>query len=296
MNKPLTTINLPGVKLFKRGKVRDVFDLGDKLLLVSSDRISAFDSVLGSGIPDKGRILNQLSAFFFEFTKDIIENHMITIDVDSYPEELKKHKYIISGRSMLVRKAKMIEVECVVRGYVSGSGWKSYEKEGSICGIKLPEGLKESDKLPEPIFTPTTKASAGHDLPVTEEQMAKEIGEETTKFLKDKSIEVYKKVSEYAAGRGVIIADTKFEFGRVNDKILLIDEIFTPDSSRFWPASDYKPGGPQKSFDKQFVRDYLEEIKWNKEPPAPALPTDITAKTREKYLEAFKRLTGKELS
>lgn len=296
MNKPLTTINLPGVKLFKRGKVRDVFDLGDKLLLVSSDRISAFDSVLGSGIPDKGRILNQISAFFFEFTEDIIENHMITIDVDKYPEELKKYEDIISGRSMLARKAKMIEVECVVRGYISGSGWKSYEKEGSICGIELSKGLKESDKLPEPIFTPTTKAAAGHDLPVTEKQMAKEIGEETAKFLKNKSIEVYKKVSEYAAGRGVIIADTKFEFGRVNDKIILIDEIFTPDSSRFWPASDYKPGGPQRSFDKQFVRDYLEEIKWNKEPPAPALPPDITAKTREKYLEAFKRLTGKELS
>lgn len=293
MNQVLLDIKLPGIKLFKKGKVRNVFDLGDSLLLVASDRISAFDVVMPNGIPDKGKILTQISLFWFEFTKNIVPNHVIASNVDEYPEELKKYRELLEKRSMVGRKAKVIPVECVVRGYLSGSGWKEYQESQSVCGIKLPSGLRESDKLPEPIFTPSTKAESGHDINITEREVIERVGERTAKVIKEKSIEVYQAAAKYADQKGIIIADTKFEFGVINDKIILIDEILTPDSSRFWPADQYKVGQPQPSFDKQFVRDYLESIKWNKEPPAPELPEEVVIKTREKYMGAYKRLTGR---
>jgi len=295
MQEVLLEIEIPEIKLFKRGKVRDVFLLDDKLLIVASDRISAFDVVMPNGIPDKGKILTQISLFWFEFTKGMVANHVLTSSLDEYPAELQKHRKMLEKRSMVVKKTKAIPVECVVRGYLSGSGWKEYQKSQSICGIKLPSGLKESEKLPEPIFTPTTKAEEGHDQNVSFAEVVNKIGSEAANFIRDKSIEIYKKASEYAWQKGIIIADTKFEFGFDGDQIILIDEILTPDSSRFWPADQYRVGQAQPSFDKQFVRDYLESINWNKEPPAPELPSEVVEKTREKYLEAFKRLTGKNM-
>ncbi|OGB87236.1 phosphoribosylaminoimidazolesuccinocarboxamide synthase [candidate division WOR-1 bacterium RIFCSPLOWO2_02_FULL_46_20] len=294
----LLNINLPGIKLFKKGKVRNVFDLGDKLLLVASDRISAFDSVMPNGIPDKGKVLTQLSAFWFDFTKQIIDNHMISANVDEFPDEIRMHadiKKILAKRSMLGRKTASIDVECVARGYLSGSAWSEYEKTGSVCGIKLPAGLKESDKLPEPIFTPATKAASGHDVNISEKEMMDIIGVEPGTLLRDKTLEIYNKCRDYADSKGIIIADTKFEFGFVDGEIIIIDEMLTPDSSRFWPKDSYRPGGPQPSYDKQFVRDYLISIKWDKEPPAPLLPDAVVQKTREKYLEAFQKITGKNV-
>jgi phosphoribosylaminoimidazole-succinocarboxamide synthase len=296
--KPLLSSELSDIPLFKKGKVRDVYDLGDKLLFVASDRISAFDVVMENGIPNKGRVLNMISAFWFDFIKGIIGNHMITTDIDRMTlveDRLGAYREILSGRSMLVKKTEPVLVECVVRGYLSGSGWKDYQKDGTVCGIKLPEGLRQSDKLPEPIFTPSTKAESGHDINISQEEMKKEVGEDTFEFLKEKSLAIYKKASEYAETKGIIIADTKFEFGKYEDKIILIDEVLTPDSSRFWPKDSYNPGEVQKSFDKQFVRDYLETLDWDKTPPGPALPQEIVQKTQEKYLQAYEVLTGKKL-
>lgn len=295
MDQVLLDVELPGIKLFKKGKVRNVFDLDDSLLLVASDRISAFDSVMPNGIPDKGAILTQISLFWFEFTKNIIKNHVIESDADKFPPALKPFKVILDKRSIIGKKAELIPIECVVRGYLSGSGWKEYQKSQSICGIKLPAGLRESEKLPEPIFTPTTKAEEGHDLNVTFDEVIDTIGKETAEFIKNKTIEVYQACADYADKKDIIIADTKFEFGFVGDEIILIDEILTPDSSRFWPKDQYKVGQSQPSYDKQFVRDYLESIKWNKEPPAPVLPPEVVEKTRQKYLSAFKRLTGRNM-
>lgn len=293
MGEALLDIELPGIKLFKKGKVRNVFDLGDSLLLVASDRISAFDSVMPNGIPGKGAILTQISLFWFDFTKNIVRNHVIESDFAKFPPQLQPYKDKLAKRSMIGKKAKLIPVECVVRGYLSGSGWSEYQKSQSICGIKLPAGLKESDILPEPVFTPTTKAESGHDLNITEKEVIDLVGKETASYIKEKTIEVYRSCAKFADTKGIIIADTKFEFGFENGEIILIDEILTPDSSRFWPKESYKPGGPQPSYDKQFVRDYLISIKWDKEPPAPALPQEVVLKTREKYLEAYKKLTGR---
>lgn len=283
------------LKLYRRGKVRDVYDLGDELLIVSTDRISCFDVVLPNGIPYKGKVLNSLSCFWFEFIKDIVPNHFLTADINSYPSELQKYKTELLGRSMLVKKTKPIPVECVVRGYLSGSAWKEYKEKQSVCSIKLPPGLLESDMLPEVLFTPSTKSSVGHDMNVDQSYVEELFGKETTDKLRNISIAIYKKASRYALGCGIIIVDTKFEFGIYNNEIILIDEVLTPDSSRFWPKDQYQPGRPQPSFDKQFVRDYLVSLNWDKNPPAPELPKDIIQKTSQKYLEAYIRLTGKEL-
>jgi len=296
--KPLLSPNLKDIPLLKKGKVRNIYDLGEELLFVTTDRISAFDVIMSNGIPSKGRVLNMLSVFWFEFTKDIIENHMITADPDemvSFVKELLPYKEVLAGRSMLVKKTEPIMTECVVRGYISGSAWKDYQKTGMVCGIKLPEGLEESQKLTEPIFTPSTKADEGHDQNISEGETKQIVGEGIFRVLKEKSLAIYKKASEYAESKGVIIADTKFEFGKIGDNIILIDEALTPDSSRFWPKNDYRPGRIQKSFDKQFVRDYLETLDWDKTPPGPELPEDIILKTSEKYKEAYRILTGKEL-
>jgi len=294
-SQPIRTTRFTDIEFFKRGKVRDIYDLGDKLLIVSTDRISCFDVVLPTVIPEKGRVLTALSDFWFNFTKDIVANHLVTVKIDELPEELLKYKEILNGRSMLVKKAKPIPVECVVRGYLSGSGWKEYQRSQSICGIKLPKGLRESDRLPQPIFTPATKEEAGHDVNVTQEYIEDAIGKDITGKLKDISLQIYKKASQYAQDRGIIIADTKFEFGLDNEKVILIDEVLTPDSSRFWPKEEYEPGKSQPSFDKQFVRDYLESLDWDKTPPAPELPQDIVEKTSRKYQQALKMLTGREL-
>ncbi len=294
-NQPLRLTRFPDIEFFKRGKVRDIYDLGDKLLIVSTDRISCFDVVLPTVIPEKGRVLTALSDFWFNFTKDIVANHLVTVKIDEFPEGLLKYKEILNGRSMLVKKAKPIAVECVVRGYLSGSGWKEYQRSQSICGIKLPKGLRESDRLPQPIFTPATKEEAGHDVNVTQEYIEDAIGKDITGKLKDISLQIYKKASQYAQDRGIIIADTKFEFGLDNERVILIDEVLTPDSSRFWPKEEYEPGRAQPSFDKQFVRDYLESLDWDKTPPAPELPQDIVEKTSQKYQQALKMLTGREL-
>lgn len=288
-------MELPGIKLFKRGKVRDVFDLGDRLLIVATDRISAFDSVIPTPIPDKGKILNMLSLFWFDYTKKIIDNHVITSDISKYPKELQKYSQILDKRSIIGRKAKLIDIECIVRGYLSGSAWAEYQEKGSVSGIKLPGGLKESSRLPEPIFTPSTKASSGHDINITEAEMRKIVGDKVGDILKSKTLEVYKAACRHAESKGIIIADTKFEFGELDGKIILIDEILTPDSSRFWPKDTYNEGGPQKSYDKQFVRDYLISIKWDKNPPAPPLSPEVVKRTREKYLEAYTKLTGRSL-
>lgn len=296
--KPLLSLDIPGLTLFRRGKVRDVYDLGDKLLFVATDRISAFDVVMKNGIPEKGRILNLISAFWFDFTKDIIDNHMITVDVDRIIKEepkLKPFRKELDGRAMLVRKADPIMAECVVRGYISGSGWKDYQKTHMICGNALPGGLVESSKLPEPIFTPSTKADVGHDMNISQDELRKQVGEKMFDQLKEKTLAIYKKAMEYADTKGIIIADTKFEFGMCGGKMILMDEVLTPDSSRFWPKDEYKAGGPQKSFDKQFVRDFLETIEWDKTPPGPELPEKIVQRTTEKYIQAYRMLTGKEL-
>ena len=291
----LTTENIP-LKLHKRGKVRDVYEVDNKLLIVATDRISCFDVVLANGIPHKGKILTQISRFWFESMKDIIDNHLISFELEPLRERLGDSIGILEGRSMLVKRARPIPIECVVRGYLSGSGWREYKGNGGVCGITLPKGLKESDKLPEPIFTPATKENVGHDINVTEAYCRRRIGDRIFDMVKNKSKSIYKKATEYAESKGIIIADTKFEFGITEEgKIILIDELLTPDSSRFWPKDKYKPGGPQPSFDKQFVRDYLQGLDWDKTPPAPNLPDEIIQKTSQKYLDALKRLTGKEL-
>lgn len=296
MNKEvLLSTDFKDLKLYKRGKVRDVYDLGDKLLIVSTDRISCFDVVLPSGIPYKGSVLTKLSCFWFDFIKDITPHHFITSDINSYPQELQKYKAVLLDRSMLVKKTRPLGLECVVRGYLSGSGWKEYQEKQSVCGIRLPAGLLESDKLPEILFTPSTKADTGHDLNVDQKYVEGVAGKDTAQRLKQISIDIYKKAGDYAISRGIIIADTKFEFGVDNNEIILIDEVLTPDSSRFWPADQYRPGAPQPSFDKQFVRDYLESLGWNKTPPAPKLPEEIIRKTTQKYLQAYKKLTGLDL-
>jgi len=296
---PIISFDLEGIPLFKQGKVRDVYDLGDKFLFVASDRISAFDVIMKNGIPDKGCVLNMISEFWFNFTREIMDNHMITADIGKIVEiepRLKGYENILSGRAMLVKKAEPMPVECIVRGYLSGSGWKDYQKTGEICDIKLPKGLKQSDKLPETIFTPSTKAESGHDINISQDKMKEMVGEDVFEFLKEKSVEIYEKAGRYAESKGIIIADTKFEFGKIDDKIILMDELLTPDSSRFWPMDEYFPGGPQKSFDKQFVRDYLETLNWDKTPPGPELPEEIMRKTSEKYREAYRILTGRELA
>ena len=305
----------------RQGKVRDIYEFGDRLLIVASDRISAFDYVLGSGIPDKGKVLTQLSAFWFERMGDLVTHHVIATDVAAFPSALQPHADTLRGRSMLCRRTRPVPIECVARGYLSGSGWKEYQQTGMVCGVKLPSGLKESDRLPQPIFTPATKAESGHDINISEDEAAKIVGRDLTDRLKTLTLEIFRRGCEHAESKGIIIADTKFEFGLAPanptasrrsaagtkadgptaniigpDEIILIDEVLTPDSSRFWPRDQYKPGGAVPSFDKQFVRDYLEEIKWNKQPPVPSLPENVVARTREKYVEAFRRLSGRELS
>lgn len=294
--KPLFESRLEGVKLLHRGKVRDVYEAGDnRLLIVATDRLSAFDVVLPTPIPDKGRVLTQLSLFWFDLLSKVVPNHLITACVDEYPEELRRFRDQLEGRSMLVHKAKMAPVECVARGYLSGSGWKDYKATGSLCGIKLPAGLRESDRLPEPIFTPSTKAEVGHDENISYEAAVATVGAETAAQLKELTLKVYSTAADYAFSKGIILADTKFEFGYVNGTMVLADEVLTPDSSRFWPADQYRPGGAQPSFDKQYVRDWLEAMKWNKQPPAPELPADVAARTTAKYREAYERLVGKPL-
>ena len=284
------------LELYASGKVRDVYRVDNEhLLFVATDRISAFDYVLATGIPRKGEVLTQLSLFWFDFLKNIVPNHLVTADVGKYPANLQAYKDVLRGRSMVVVMADMFPVECVVRGYLSGSGWKEYQKTGAVCGIELPKGLKESDKLPEPIFTPATKATTGHDENISFHEMTKIVGAELATQLRDLSLKVYTTAADYALTKGIIIADTKFEFGRTGKGITLADEVLTPDSSRFWPADLYQPGKGQESFDKQYVRDYLEEIKWNKQPPAPALPSNVAERTSEKYVQAYRQLTGREL-
>ncbi len=295
MNSVLLETNLPGFDLVGRGKVRDIYRIEDELLIVATDRISAFDYILGTGIPDKGKVLTQMTLFWLEHLKSIVPNHLITAEVREYPAALRAFGDQLDGRSMLVRHANMIDIECVARGYLSGSGWKEYSRDRKVCGIRLPEGLQESSKLPEPIFTPATKAAAGHDENISFERTAGIIGTELAERLRDLTISLYQSAAEYAKARGIIIADTKFEFGFIGDELILADEVLTPDSSRFWPAEQYRPGGPQGSYDKQYVRDYLESIHWNKQPPAPALPDEVAARTSEKYREAYRALTGHSL-
>jgi phosphoribosylaminoimidazole-succinocarboxamide synthase len=282
-----------GITPAARGKVRDIYDLGDKLLIVATDRLSAFDVVLPTPIPDKGRVLTQLSLFWFNLLKDVAPNHVLS--ATDFPAPFDSHKDDLAGRSMVVRKAQPLPVECVVRGYVSGSGWKDYRATGKICGIALPLGLRESDRLPQPIFTPATKAAVGHDENISFEQAASLIGIELAERVRAISLEIYRRASAYAEPRGILLADTKFEFGLFHNDLIWIDEALTPDSSRFWPAAQYKPGGPQPSFDKQFVRDYLERIQWSKTPPGPELPPEVVAATRAKYREAYRILAGREL-
>jgi len=292
----LLRTDFPELELHASGKVRDVYKLDSKhLLFVATDRISAFDYVLASGIPHKGRVLTQLSLFWFDFLRDVVPNHLVTADVERYPGPARKYADQLRGRSMMVLRADMIPVECVVRGYISGSAWKEYKSSGEVCGIELPTGLKESDKLPQPIFTPAIKATTGHDENISFEEMSRISGAERSAQLRDLSLRIYSKAADYARKKGIIIADTKFEFGMTAHGITLGDEVLTPDSSRFWPADKYQPGRAQDSYDKQYVRDYLEEIRWNKQPPAPALPPDVARQTSEKYLEAYHRLTGQEL-
>lgn len=292
----LLETDFAGLERYASGKVRDIYRVdGERLLFVATDRISAFDYVLATGIPSKGQVLTQLSLFWFEFLKDIVPNHLLTADVDCYPEPLRRYADELRGRSMLVVRADMIAIECVVRGYLAGSGWKEYQQNGEVCGIELPAGLRESERLPQPIFTPAVKATSGHDENISFEEMAKRAGSALSEQLRDLSVKIYQKAADYAAARGIIIADTKFEFGHNGGRIVLADEVLTPDSSRFWPADRYQPGRSQESFDKQYVRDYLEKIRWNKQPPAPVLPAEVAQETSEKYVEAFRRLTGREL-
>ncbi len=287
----------------RHGKVRDIYDFGDQLVFVATDCISAFDYVLGSGIPDKGKVLTQISAFWFERTKHLIENHLISLDPAAYPSETHGDMELLRGRSMLVRTTEPLPIECVARGYLSGSGWKDYQRTGEVCGVRLPSGLRESDQLPHPIFTPATKAQTGHDINISEAEAAKLVGQRLMERVREVTLRLYTEGAAYAHTRGIIVADTKFEFGLMpgrpgpdENRLMLIDEVLTPDSSRFWPLDGYTPGGAQPSFDKQFVRDYLEQIQWNKQPPVPSLPEEVALKTREKYLEAFRRLTGRELA
>jgi len=295
-NPVILETDIQGVERYGRGKVRDVYSIGtDRLLIVATDRISAFDYILPTGIPDKGRVLTQLSIFWFDFLRELVPTHFLSATVDDYPEPLRQYRDQLEGRSMLVKRAKMVDIECVARGYISGSGWKEYKQQGTVCGIKLPAGLKESEKLPEPIFTPATKAQSGHDENVSFEYVANLIGTDLASRLRDLTLEIYRRGAAYAETKGIIIADTKFEFGFVGDELILGDEVLTPDSSRFWPADSYKPGGAQFSYDKQFVRDYLESIHWSKQPPAPSLPQEVAAKTSEKYRQAYEVLTGREL-
>jgi phosphoribosylaminoimidazole-succinocarboxamide synthase len=292
----LLQTDFPDLKLFASGKVRDVYQVGsDHLLFIATDRISAFDYVLATGIPHKGRVLTQISLFWFDFLKEVVPNHLVTADVNRYPAEVRHYADQLRGRSMLVQRAEMFPVECVVRGYLSGSGWKEYRASGSVCGIKLPTGLRESEQLPEPIFTPATKATTGHDENISFEHMSQLVDPEDARRLRDLSLAIYKKAADYAREKGIIIADTKFEFGRTAAGITLADEVLTPDSSRFWPAEKYEAGMSQQSFDKQYVRDYLEEIRWNKQPPAPALPADVARQTSEKYRQAYRAITSREL-
>jgi phosphoribosylaminoimidazole-succinocarboxamide synthase len=293
---PVLESSLAGLAPFRRGKVRDMYDLGDHLLMVATDRISAFDYVLGSGVPDKGKVLTQLSAFWFGRTRHIVPNHLISIRVDDFPARLKPDAAMLRGRATLVRRTEPIAIECVARGYLSGSGWKEYQAGGEVCGVRLPKGLRESDRLPQPIFTPATKTDTGHDINISEQEAGKLIGRDLVARCRELTLQLYAHGLEHAGSRGIILADTKFEFGLTSTgELLLIDEVMTPDSSRYWPADQYAPGGPQPSFDKQFVRDYLESIRWNKQPPVPSLPDDVIARTREKYIEAFRRLSGREL-
>ena len=316
---PLLETSLDGLTLHRRGKVRDVYEVGDDLLIVTTDRISAFDYVLGSGIPDKGKVLTQLSGFWFERMGDLVPHHLISIDASAFPEPLRRHEAILTGRSMLVRRTRPVPIECVARGYLSGSGWKEYQQTGSVCGITLPSGLRESDRLPQPIFTPATKAESGHDINISEDEAARLVGADLVARLKRLTLDIYARGAAHAESKGIIVADTKFEFGlapagssrrsaglstgasgaqaeRANaDEIILIDEVLTPDSSRFWPQAHYEPGRAQPSFDKQYVRDYLEEIRWNKQPPVPSLPDDVVRRTRDKYVEAYRLLSGREL-
>ena len=292
----LLQTDFPDLQLHASGKVRDVYQLdADRLLFVATDRISAFDYVLATGIPHKGRVLSQISLFWFDFLADIVPNHLITADVERYPQMLQKYADQLRGRSMVVRRAKMFPVECVVRGYISGSAWKEYQATGKVCGIELPGGLLESQAFPEPIFTPSTKASSGHDENISLAEMCAIVGTETASTLRDLTLRVYKKAADYARQRGIIIADTKLEFGHTDQGITLADEVLTPDSSRFWPADRYAPGRSQGSYDKQYVRDYLEEIRWNKQPPAPALPAEVALRTSEKYLDAYRQITARKL-
>jgi len=295
MQPVILETNLPGVPLVARGKVRDIYDLGDQLLIVATDRISAFDVVMPNGIPDKGRVLTAMSLFWFDFTKDLVENHLITADVSAYPASLLPYRDQLAGRSMLVKRAQVVPIECVVRGYLAGSGWKEYQEKGTVCDIALPAGLRESDKLPKPIFTPAAKAESGHDINISPSEAAKIIGDDIACQLESISLAVYQRGAGYARERGIIIADTKFELGRYDGRLILVDEILTPDSSRFWPLDDYQPGRSQKSFDKQPVRDYLDGLDWDKQPPAPELPREVVEGTRERYLEALRQLTGKAL-
>lgn len=295
MKQGVSKVELKGVRKFKSGKVRDIYDLDDRLLIVASDRISAFDYVLPNPIPDKGKILTGLSVFWFDFMADVVPNHVISSSVEDLPPELEHYSESLDGRFMLVMKADVIEVECVARGYLSGSGWKEYKETGSISGVNLPKKLMESAPLPQPIFTPATKAKTGHDENISMSAVEDMVGLDLAEQLAETSLALYEKALEYGKQRGVIIADTKFEFGLVDGELILVDELLTPDSSRFWPADTYKPGGPQLSYDKQFVRDYLESIKWDKKPPVPKLPKDVILKTREKYLDAYRSLVGQEL-
>ncbi len=293
---PVLDTSLDGLTLVGRGKVRDVYAIDDRLVMIATDRISAFDYVLGSGIPDKGRVLTQLSAFWFQRTRHIVGNHFLSTNLDDFPEQARRHASVLEGRSMLVRRTRPLPIECVARGYLSGSGWKDYQATGKVCGIELPRGLVESDRLPEPIFTPATKAETGHDENISEADAAAIVGADLLARLRQLTLDIYAVGVAHAASCGIILADTKFEFGLTETgELLLIDELMTPDSSRYWPADQYAPGGPQPSFDKQYVRDYLESIKWNKQPPVPVLPDEVVARTREKYLDAYRRLTGVEL-
>ena len=302
---PILQTTLADRRPDRQGKVRDIYDFGERLLIVATDRISAFDYVLGSGIPDKGKVLTQISAFWFERTRPIVANHVLSTDAASFPGEARRAAKLLQGRSMLVARTEPLPIECVARGYLSGSGWKDYVATGKVCGIRLPNGLRESGRLPEPIFTPATKAQSGHDLNISEKEAADLVGKRVLERVRDLTLRLYVEGAAHAESCGIIVADTKFEFGllpvaeddhrTVEDRIILIDEVLTPDSSRFWPVDGYNPGGAQPSFDKQFVRDYLERIRWDKQPPVPSLPDEVVVRTREKYVEAFRRLTGREL-
>lgn len=293
MMKPISETEFPELNLLKRGKVRDVYDLDEYLLMVATDRISAFDVVMPDPVPDKGTILTQISLFWFDIMQPFVQNHVVARDVEQYPPVCRPYADVLRGRSMLVKKAEPLPIECIVRGYISGSGWKEYCETGTVCGISLPEGLKESEQLPEPIFTPSTKAELGeHDINIDFDEAARLIGQKQAEKIRDLSLAIYQKGADLADERGIIIADTKFEFGQIDDDIILIDEILTPDSSRFWPKESYRPGGAQKSYDKQFVRDYLNSLDWDKKAPGPDLPEAVVAKTRQKYLDALTQLTG----